>query len=173
MPSNILLSISKICVVFSSQWAVILHTSDHLKSASFGSAWSNGYRYLGVVFLHFWCDNGWLRSDNHVTLFKNTASLQPLFSMPNETPASIVLMITIISLSTSFHSNLSLQSTQSSVSTPGPYFRHCVLILSPSGRFDLQTHYSVQMKVNSNASLTSTPSHEGSCPVWAVFTHRR
>lgn len=69
----------------------------------------------------------------------------------------------MISLCSSFHSNLSLQSTLSSVSTPGPFFRHSVLILCLSGRFDLQTHYSVLMKVNSNASLTNPSSHKGSC----------
>lgn len=43
-----------------------------------------------------------------------------------------------------------------------------MLILSPSGHFDLQTHYSVVMKVNSNTSLTSPQSHKVSRPVWAV-----
>lgn len=76
-------------------------------------------------------------------------------------------MITITSLSSSFRSNLSLQSTQSPVSAPGPYFRHGVLILGPSGRFDLQTHYSVLMKVNTNASLTVS---QGVLPCAGLFS---
>lgn len=77
-------------------------------------------------------------------------------------------MITIISVCSSFHSNLCLQSTQSPVSTPPPYFRSSVLILFPSGPYDLQTRYSVQMKVYFNASLQSQPYNQGSCPVCAV-----
>lgn len=45
--------------------------------------------------------------------------------------ATIVRMITILSVRSSSCSNLSLLSTQSSASIPGPYFRHSVLILNP------------------------------------------
>lgn len=70
----------------------------------------------------------------------------------------LCLKITIVSVSSSFP----LQSPphhSTPVSTPAPYFRHRVLILNPSGRFDLQARYSVLMKVNTAHQSSQPPSH--------------
>lgn len=94
--------------------------------------------------------------------FNNTVCFQPLHL------ASIVRMITILSVRSSSCSNLSLLSTQSSASIPGPYFRHSVLILNPQWVI-----WFPDSLLSSNSqhypSVKRPTCYKGSCPVLTVF----